>query len=254
MCPNPEGILGCFQDVLKGEGGCCVPNTPIYTNYKSTINHPSFSWWWILLSLSIIICTRTLFIYKTQAMKSLKSVELCVLCALHTIYTLCVICTIEVLEATPQLLLGAKGECQEANSLEADCTLGEVFCLREANTGNPRICLWVEAFEETEVVLLLNQLSWSQSLELLAKVIASYLSITSIEEEKHMLFLILNCVELAGTLGIGLITKGDTLGQIADRAIVTCDFGHVVSVLEAVKSFACHKHYWRRENNHLLGS
>ena len=52
--------------------------------------------------------------------------------------------------------------------------------------------------------------------ELLAKVIAANLSISSIEEEEDVLLLILNCVELVGSLGIDLITKGYTLGQIRD--------------------------------------
>ena len=120
----------------------------------------------------------------------------------------------------------------EAISLEADSTLGEVFCLREANTGNPSLSLRVEGLKEAEGVLLLNQLSRRHTLEFLAKIVSANLSISSIEEEKHVLLLILYCVELAGTLGIGLISEGDTLGKVADRAVVTCDFGHVVSVLK----------------------
>ena len=110
--------------------------------------------------------------------------------------------------------LGAKGS-QEA-ALEGNCTLGEVFCLREANTGNPLLSLWVEALKEAKVVLLLNQLSGRHTLEFLAEVIAANFSITCIEEEEDMLLLILNGVQLAGTLGIGLITEGYTLSQVAN--------------------------------------
>ena len=119
-------------------------------------------------------------------------------------------------------------------ALEGDSTLGEVIRLIETHTGNPALGLWVEALEEAEGVLLLHQLSRRLALELLAKVIAANLSISRVEEEQYMLLLILHGVELAGTLGIGLISEGDTLCQVADRAVVTGDFGHVVSVLERI--------------------
>ena len=139
-------------------------------------------------------------------------------------------------------------------SLEADCTLSEVFGRREANTGNPSLGLGIEALKEAEDMLLLNQLVRGHALELLAKIIAANFSLCIIEEEKHMLLLILHGVELAGTLGIGLISEGDTLSQVADCTIVTCDFCHVVSVLEAAKCFTYHKHFKRSCINHLQGS
>ena len=146
---------------------------------------------------------------------------------------------------SPQFHWGTKGFLG-GQLLEGNCTLGEVFLSRETNTGYPSLSLRVETFKEAEGVLLLNQLSRRHTLELLAKIVSANLSISSIEEEKHVLLLIFYCVEFAGTLSKGLISKGGTLSQVTNRAIVTCDFGHVVLVLEAVKSFACHKHLWRR--------
>ena len=128
--------------------------------------------------------------------------------------SVCVLCVIKESEGNPSAHWGPRGS-QEA-ALEGNCTLGEVFCLREANTGNPLLSLGVEGLKEAEVVLLLNQLSRRHSLELLAKVIAANFSITCIEEEEDVLLLILNSVQLAGTLGISLITEGYTLSQVAN--------------------------------------
>ena len=105
-------------------------------------------------------------------------------------------------------------EAKRPPALEAGSTLCKVFLVREANTRNPSLGFRVEALKEAEVVLLLNQLLWSEPLKLLAKVIAANFSISRVEEEEDMLLLILNCVELAGTSGIGLISKGDTLSEI----------------------------------------
>lgn len=124
--------------------------------------------------------------------------------------------------------------------LEAHHCLGEVFLSGEANAGNPSLGLRVEAVEEAEAVLHLHQLCRGLALELLAKVIPAYLSLFIVEKEEHMLLLILNSVEPAGTLSVDLISEGHTLGEVADAAVVTGDFGHVVSVLKAAKCFACH--------------
>ena len=110
---------------------------------------------------------------------------------------------------------GAKGS-QEAISLEGDSTLSEVLLGREANTGNPGLSLRVEAAEEAQHMLHLHKFLRGFALQLLAKVIAANLSISRVEEEEHVLLLILHSVELASPCLIGFITKGYTLGQIGD--------------------------------------
>ena len=117
-------------------------------------------------------------------------------------------CDRKDLAKDPLSPLGAKGS-QEATSLEAGSSLGKVFLRGEAHTGNPALGLRVEALEEAEGMLLLNQLGRSLALELLAKVIAANFSISTVEEEEDVLLLILNSVELAGTSGIGLISEGN---------------------------------------------
>ena len=118
-------------------------------------------------------------------------------------------------------------------ALEAHHLLGKVLLVGEANTGHPGLGLWVEALEEAEDMLLLNQLGRGHALELLAKIIAANLSLRVIEQEEDMLLLILDSGKAYSTLGIGLITEAHTLGEVGDRTVVTGDFGHVVSVLEA---------------------
>ena len=90
---------------------------------------------------------------------------------------LCVLCAIRVFRRSPSALLGPRGCSRRAATLEGNSTLGEVFLRAQANTGNPRGGLWVEALEEAKGMLLLNQLLWSLALELLAKVIAANFSI-----------------------------------------------------------------------------
>ena len=148
--------------------------------------------------------------------------------------------------------LRPRGCSKGTAALEGNSTLGEVFLRAQANTGNPRLRHRVEALEEAKGMLHLNQLLWSFALELLAKVIAANFSISRVEEEEDVLLLILNCVELAGTLGKSLITERDTLSQVADRAVVTCDFGHVVFTLIAANVFACHKALSGGNNDCLL--
>ena len=86
---------------------------------------------------------------------------------------ICAVCTLKVLEIIPSAHIGAKGFPKGVAALEGNSTLGEVFLRAQANTGNPRGSLWVEALEEAKGMLLLNQLLWSLALELLAKVIAA---------------------------------------------------------------------------------
>ena len=116
-------------------------------------------------------------------------------------------------EANPQGSHGAKGKAR-GNSLEADCTLGEVFLRGQANTGNPALSLGIEALEDAEAVLLLSQLSWSEALELLAKVIPAYLNIGTVEKEEDMFGLILNSVELGSTSGISFFREAYTLSKV----------------------------------------
>ena len=167
----------------------------------------------------------------------MSSGELCVpyeLCVIHEL------CTIEGIILKP-LSPEAKGLLPRGKaSLEADCLLSEVLRVREAHTGYPALGVRIEALEEAEAMLLLNQLCRSHTLELLAQVIASNFSICRVEEEEDVLLLILHSVELAGSCLVGLISEGDTLGEVAHFAVITCDFGHVVYTLVAVKILACH--------------
>lgn len=89
-------------------------------------------------------------------------------------------------------------------------------------------------------MLQLCNLSRSFALKTLAEVISADFSISSIEEEKRMLFLIFNCVELASTCCIGFIDEVCALSQIADSAIITCKLAYVVSTFEVIDVFACH--------------
>ena len=77
------------------------------------------------------------------------------MCAMCNINAMCAICTLKVLKRSPSAPLGSQGGSR-GSSLEADCTLGEVFLSRETNAGNPRLGFWVEALEEAEGMLLLN--------------------------------------------------------------------------------------------------
>ena len=131
---------------------------------------------------------------------------------------MCAMCSIGFGSKPPRvarrLPKGVRG--QEATSLEAGSSLGKVFLAGEANAGNPAVGVGVEALEDAELVLLLNQLAWGQALELLAKVEPANFSVSTVEEEEHVLLLILDSVELAGTSGIGCIVEAHTLGQIGD--------------------------------------
>ena len=128
---------------------------------------------------------------------------------------LCVLCALNILGKSPTDPLGVKGlRGQEAISLEADSTLGKVFLRREANTGNPLLGVGIVALKEAENVLLFCKLCWCLPLEFLAKVVPAYLNIGSIEEEEDVLLLCLNCVELAGSFGIGFLREANTLGEV----------------------------------------
>ena len=165
-------------------------------------------------------------------------------------YMLCVICALCAIAGfllasspkSPQGALRLQG-VWEAGSLELDCggREGRLLFSCLANTRHPRGCGLIPTLEEAQLMLHFSKLLRSLALQLLAKVVSSNLCLGIVEEEEHMLLLILNGVEGGCTLVVGLICKGDTLGEVGDGAIVSSDFGDIVTAIERRKSFACHK-------------
>lgn len=83
------------------------------------------------------------------------------LCAANELCVMEELCVIEEFNPSPSAPLGSQGDRAPRGHqlLEAGSSLGKVFLVREANTGNPALSLRVEALKEAESVLLINQLS-----------------------------------------------------------------------------------------------
>ena len=100
--------------------------------------------------------------------------------------------------------------------LEGDCGSCKALLSPKSNTGYPCIGVGVEALEDAQKVLLLSNFCWRHTLQLLAKVVSTYLCISTVEEEEYMLLLILEGVELASTNSVGFICKGCRCSQVRD--------------------------------------
>lgn len=101
-------------------------------------------------------------------------------------------------EQPPRCCLHPEGAKRLA-TLEGDSTLGETLLSGEANAGNPLIRVGVEGLEDAQLVLLLCDFRGSEALQLLAEVESANLCISVVEEEEHVLLLILDCVEFGGS-------------------------------------------------------